>query len=54
MYRWVLEQNTAAQAFYAARGAKLVQRELPGPFPGGARAYSLRYAWPDLERLAGN
>jgi ribosomal protein S18 acetylase RimI-like enzyme len=48
LYLWVLEQNTAAQAFYRAQGGCQVGHELAGPFPGGGRAYSLRYAWRDL------
>ncbi len=51
LYLWVLEQNTAAQAFYRARGGNCVERELSGPFPGGGYAYSFRYAWPELSRL---
>jgi ribosomal protein S18 acetylase RimI-like enzyme len=52
LYLWVLEQNTAAQAFYGAQGGRCVQRELAGPFPGGGYAFSFRYAWPDLSKLA--
>lgn len=52
LYLWVLEQNTAAQAFYGAQGGRCVERELTGPFPGGGHAFSLRYAWPDLSELA--
>ena len=52
LYLWVLEQNTAAQAFYGAQGGSCVQRELAGPFPGGGYAFSFRYAWPDLSKLA--
>jgi ribosomal protein S18 acetylase RimI-like enzyme len=52
LYLWVLEQNTAAQAFYQAQGGRPVERQLTGPFPGGGQAYSFRYAWPDLSRLA--
>ena len=52
LYLWVLEQNTAAQAFYGAQGGSCVQRELTGPFPGGGYAFSFRYAWPDLSKLA--
>ena len=51
IYLWVLEQNSAAQAFYTAQGGSNVERQLAGPFPGGGRAYSFRYAWPDLSRL---
>jgi ribosomal protein S18 acetylase RimI-like enzyme len=52
LYLWVLEQNTAAQAFYEAQGGRRVERQLAGPFPGGGRAYSFRYAWHDLTKLA--
>jgi ribosomal protein S18 acetylase RimI-like enzyme len=52
LYLWVLEQNAAAQAFYAAQGGRRVGRELSGPFPGGGHAFSLRYAWPDPSVLA--
>lgn len=45
LYLWVLEENTAAQAFYAARGGVCVGREVRGPFPGGGWAPELRYAW---------
>src|SRR6516165_4508016 len=37
-YLWVLAQNTAAQAFYAACGGARVETTLSGPFPGGGRA----------------
>ncbi len=47
LYLWVLEQNTAAQAFYSARGGRRVGRELRGPFPGGGQAFALRFAWSD-------
>jgi ribosomal protein S18 acetylase RimI-like enzyme len=51
LYLWVLEQNTAAQAFYTARGGRQFGRELRGPFPGGGTAFGLRMAWPDPRRL---
>jgi ribosomal protein S18 acetylase RimI-like enzyme len=51
LYLWVLEQNTAAQAFYRAQGGRQVGRELAGPFPGGGQAYSFRFAWPDMSQL---
>ena len=51
LYLWVLEQNTAAQAFYQSQGGRRMERELAGPFPGGGRAFSFRYAWPDPSRL---
>ena len=47
LYLWVLEQNTPAQAFYAARAGREVGRGLRGPFPGGGTAFALRIAWPD-------
>ena len=51
LYLWVLEQNTAAQAFYSAMGGVVVEDRLGGPFPGGGRAPVLRYAWPDTSVL---
>jgi GNAT superfamily N-acetyltransferase len=57
LYLWVLEQNTAAQAFYAANGGAPAGRErvtAPGGAPGrlvGAPA-KLRYAWPRASELA--
>jgi ribosomal protein S18 acetylase RimI-like enzyme len=47
LYLWVLKQNTAAQAFYSSIGGLVVEERLGGPFPGGGRAPTLRYAWPD-------
>lgn len=58
LYLWVLEQNTAAQAFYAAHGGVRAGREAvtaPGGQPArlvGAPA-KLRYAWPRARLLAG-
>jgi GNAT superfamily N-acetyltransferase len=52
LHLWVLEQNTAAQAFYSARGGKRVERAAVPP-PGGdparldGRPFGLRIAWPD-------
>jgi GNAT superfamily N-acetyltransferase len=46
LYLWVLEGNTAAQAFYEARGGKCVGREDSEP-PGGGTVTGLRYVWPD-------
>jgi ribosomal protein S18 acetylase RimI-like enzyme len=43
----VLDQNTAAQAFYDARGGSRVETQLRGPFPGGGRALGHRYYWTD-------
>lgn len=51
-YLWVLDQNTAAQAFYAACGGTKVETTLRGPFPGGGRALGHRIAWPDAAALA--
>jgi ribosomal protein S18 acetylase RimI-like enzyme len=56
LYLWVLEQNTAARAFYTARGGSCVETSLVSP-PGGDPARlngsprSLRFAWPDPSRL---
>jgi ribosomal protein S18 acetylase RimI-like enzyme len=52
LYLRVLEQNTAAQAFYRAHGGVRAERSLTGPFPGGGHAYTFRYEWPDLSGLA--
>jgi ribosomal protein S18 acetylase RimI-like enzyme len=58
LYLWVLEQNTAAQAFYAALGGACVGREAVGA-PGGkprrlvGAPAKLRYAWPRASVLAG-
>lgn len=52
LYLWVLEQNTAAQAFYEALGARRIERALVSP-PGGIASRlngspaKLRYAWSD-------
>jgi GNAT superfamily N-acetyltransferase len=51
MYLWVLEQNSAAQQFYLAAGAKCVETAPVAP-PGGDPAHlngtpnGLRMAWP--------
>ena len=56
LYLWVLEQNTDAQAFYAARGGTCVGRELASA-PGGdprrlnGAPVKLRYAWPVPAKL---
>jgi ribosomal protein S18 acetylase RimI-like enzyme len=56
LYLWVLEQNAAAQAFYAAQGGACVERCAVSP-PGGDPArlngapMCLRYAWPDPSTL---
>jgi ribosomal protein S18 acetylase RimI-like enzyme len=57
VYLWVLEQNTAAQRFYRARGGAYVERA-PVPPPGGVLSrlsgapFGLRFAWPDASVLA--
>jgi ribosomal protein S18 acetylase RimI-like enzyme len=47
MYLWVLEQNTAAQAFYKARGGGPVERTpcRPAGIPMQGEPYKLRMAW---------
>ena len=56
LYLWVLEQNTGARAFYAARGGACVERREVTP-PGGdpsrlnGKPMGLRYAWPDPSKL---
>ncbi|MEV6607798.1 GNAT family N-acetyltransferase [Kutzneria sp. NPDC051319] len=54
MYLWVLQQNTAAQHFYVARGGTCVET-LPAP-PGDNPwrlngPPTLRMAWPNASRL---
>lgn len=56
LYLWVLEQNSAARAFYAARGGACVERaDVPPPGGDPARLNGtpagLRYAWRDLSTL---
>jgi ribosomal protein S18 acetylase RimI-like enzyme len=48
---WVLDQNAAAQAFYAACGGTTVETALDELYPGGARALCRRVAWPDAAAL---
>ena len=56
LYLWVLEQNSDARAFYAARGGVCVQR-LEVPPPGGdparlnGKPITLAYAWRDPSRV---
>jgi ribosomal protein S18 acetylase RimI-like enzyme len=58
LYLWVLEQNRAAQTFYAALGGERVERDVVEP-PGGDPSrlngipVKLRYAWPDPAALLG-
>jgi ribosomal protein S18 acetylase RimI-like enzyme len=58
LYLWVLEQNTGAQAFYEARGAKRMGRAPVVP-PGGISGrlnrspQKLRFAWDDPGVLVG-
>lgn len=58
MYLWVLEQNEAAQAFYAARGGVCVERDFVEA-PGGdvtclhGRPIKLRYTWSDPSNVNG-
>jgi ribosomal protein S18 acetylase RimI-like enzyme len=47
LYLWVLQQNTAAQAFYAALGGAVVDQELARPIAGGGTARVYRVAWRD-------
>jgi ribosomal protein S18 acetylase RimI-like enzyme len=52
LYLWVLEQNAAAQAFYAARGGACVERRAvlaPGGVPSrlNGAPMCLRLVWPD-------
>lgn len=57
LYLWVLQQNTAAQAFYRARGGSPVEAAPVTP-PGGIPSRlsgtpdKLRFAWPDVRALA--
>lgn len=52
LYLWVLEQNIAAQGFYAAQGGARIERRAVVP-PGGdpsrlnGAPMCFRYAWPD-------
>jgi ribosomal protein S18 acetylase RimI-like enzyme len=50
LYLWVLQQNTAAQAFYDAIGGRRVGEGVSDP-PGGGTAPTFRYAWPDPAAL---
>jgi ribosomal protein S18 acetylase RimI-like enzyme len=50
VYLWVLQQNTAAQAFYEAIGGQRVGEGLSKP-PGGGTAPTFRFAWTDPAAL---
>ena len=50
LYLWVLESNTAAQAFYDARGGTRAGQQLSDA-PGGGTVVGIRYAWPDPRSL---
>jgi hypothetical protein len=56
LHLWVLEQNSDARAFYAARGGACVERADVPP-PGGdparlnGKPVGLRYAWRDASKL---
>src|SRR5579863_899244 len=56
LHLWALEQNTAARAFYTARGGTCVEVAAAGP-PGGepsrlnGQPMSLRFVWPDPSTL---
>jgi hypothetical protein len=55
LYLWVLEQNSDARAFYAARGGACVERDVPPPGgdPGrlNGKPMCLRYTWPDGSKM---
>ena len=51
LYLWVLETNTAAQAFYEGRGGRRTERKESGPQPGGGTTTVYRYVWPDPSTL---
>ncbi|WP_238008010.1 GNAT family N-acetyltransferase [Dactylosporangium sp. AC04546] len=55
LYLWVLEQNTAAQAFYLASGATHVETAIvdgdPARLNGTPR--KLRMSWPDASLFPG-
>jgi len=46
LFLWVLEGNTAAQAFYEARGGKS-EGSKASEAPGGGTISAFRYVWPD-------
>ena len=50
LYLWVLENNSAAQAFYDARGGT-PSGSKESDAPGGGTIVGIRYAWPDPRLL---
>jgi GNAT superfamily N-acetyltransferase len=50
LFLWVLEGNTAAQAFYKARGGQHVGSKTSDA-PGGGTIAAFRYVWPDPSLL---
>ncbi len=46
LHLWVLEQNTAAQAFYEAQGGREAGRKVSDA-PGGGEIAAFRYTWAD-------
>lgn len=51
VYLWVLDQNTAAQAFYRACGGGDVEISLHRPVPGGSTVLAHRMVWSDAAVL---
>jgi GNAT superfamily N-acetyltransferase len=51
IHLWVLEQNTAAQAFYRARGAAFADTKHVEPTGGGPPVAAIRCLWTDPRRL---
>jgi ribosomal protein S18 acetylase RimI-like enzyme len=50
-YLWVLDQNTAARAFYAKYGGTTVETALDDPLPDGSLGHCHRVVWPDAAAL---
>ncbi len=56
LYLWVLDQNSAAQAFYTALGGLAAERALvqpPGGVPGRLHGspMKVRFVWPDAHEM---
>ena len=51
MFLWVLQQNTAAQAFYESIGGSRAGEGVSAP-PGGGSVPTFRYAWTEPARLS--